>query len=410
MNNLLYKFVIKFDTIQNANDESVNSNYFITGQKTHLSIEYSNVEPDPTVFEKKDFFICILGNPMLDDNIDPISVAQFIYENRFDLSKMIKLNGEFLIIVFDKEKDSIEIITDRFSSHPIYYYKLEDGIIASYSYNDLFLKIRDKSNFEYNDLGLFEMLYFRRLLFDKTLDKSSKYLMPAHILLYKDNKINLTKYWERNYTKTKNTLEESAIELVSHIKKSIQRKTSDNKKNGLFLSGGLDTRTVLAAFSVPPVCFTATYNVENNREFNSAKQLATLVNAEHSYLKIPKNHFTNIINSAVKQIGGMHQANSIFMGFRTEVQEKANVVFHGHGFDYMFQGMYLPTDRFQLPKLPLFYKKLTRIQNKSVVDFFIKNCPYRIKYPWVEEFVNNTHQQKFLSKNFKNLFINFFCN
>ena len=48
--------------------------------------------------------------------------------------------------------------------------------------------------------------------------------------------------------------------------------------------------------------------------------------------------------------------NALFFGIEKEVAPKVDVLLHGHGIDYMFQGMYLPAKTVRLFGRPTFFK------------------------------------------------------
>ena len=95
----------------------------------------------------------------------------------------------------------------------------------------------------------------------------------------------------------------------------------------------------------------------------------------------------------------MHQANSIFMGYRNYIRNKVDVLFHGHGFDYMFQGMYLPNSHLKIFGQDFPYKSLKAVP-KDIVSYFIENAPYRVKYPYLDTYIEES-QRKSLHNHLK---------
>ena len=359
-------------------------------------------EPIPEIFDYKDFKVIVIGNPIYQNKIDKINAAIFILDNKFELKKIQELNGEFLFLFFNIINQKLIIINDRFSSIPFYYLNNESGFIGSFAYNDLWNYLKKKNQLDIRHEAFYEMIHYRRIFGDKTYDKSSRYFNPASILEYSKDNISETKYWEPNFNKLKISKKKAGKLLAGFIKQSVREKTSDGKRAGLFLSGGFDTRTLLAAFEKSPVCFTASYNTKGNREYNVAKELANLKNSPHHHLQLTDNHFSNILDKAVYQVGGMHQANSIFMGYRDFIRDKADVLFHGHGLDYMFQGMYLPSSHLKIFNHTFSFKTLNKVPN-NVVDFFINNAPYRVKYPYINDFIKESFKESFASKLKKDL-------
>ena len=269
----LQRFIFEF-----APEEESNSNYELICKvnKFDFRIDVKNCEPSPVIIRNKKHIFIVLGSPIWGDLINKTQVVDEIERSNFSEQIIKKINGEFLIICIDIEKSNIRIINDRFASIPFYYVKLGNRFLGSYAYNDLWLYLKRSNNLDLFQESFYEMLHYRRLFGDKTYDKKSKYLLPASILTLDSNSISLKTYWTPSFQKLKLSLNDAGKLLAKRIKKSILRKSSDRKKAGLFLSGGFDTRTLLAGFDSPPICFTATYNTEGNREYNVAKQLAEL--------------------------------------------------------------------------------------------------------------------------------------
>ena len=366
------------------------SKIIFSNNEMFLSVIYENFEPKPLFISIDNYEVIILGNPIINNIIDKHLCVKELLKHKFSSNKISEIDGEFLFIFFNRENLSIKVINDRFSSIPVYYYHDNNQFIASFAYNDLWNYLNKLKKIQICQDSFYEMIHFRRIFDDKTYDKLSKFLTPSSHLTFINNNLNIIKYWEPNFNTLKISLNRASILLADYIKKSILKKTSDKKKTGLFLSGGFDTRTILAGFSDPPVCFTASYNKKGNREFEVAQKLCQLKNSSHYHLQFTDNHFTNILKKAVFQVGGMHQANSVFMGYRDFIKDKCEVLFHGHGFDYMFQGMYLPSSHLKIFNHNFQYKFLNSVP-ENVVDFFIKNAPYRVKYPFINNFIHKSH-------------------
>tara|TARA_B100000780_G_C21046117_1_gene419930 strand:- start:333 stop:1148 length:816 start_codon:yes stop_codon:yes gene_type:complete len=68
----------------------------------------------------------------------------------------------------------------------------------------------------------------------------------------------------------------------------------------------------------------------------------------------------------------------------------------------MFQGMYLPSSHLKIFNHTFSYKTLNRVPD-NVVDFFIKNAPYRVKYPYINDFIKDPFRGSLASQLKKDL-------
>lgn len=331
--------------------------------------------------------IVVFGTPIVEDKIDHVLLAKKILENGQNEKYLHAINGSFLIFHFDKRSCILNIINDRFTGYPLYCFAKKDFFIGTFYYNDLFLFLHQYGYLDLYEEAFFEVLYFRRLLGTKTLDLKSFFLPAANLLSFNGSEVRLRRYWTQEYSKNhRYQLRENGERLALAIRKSIARKTSDGKRYGLFLSGGLDTRTILAAFPSPLVCFTATSRKVKNREYEIAHELSILKGSEHVHLPLPQNHYSSVMPYAVKLNGGVYTSMPLFLGFQGYVSPRVDVAFHGHGFDYMFQGMYIPANYLRPLSLPLAARRLKRVSS-DVVSEFMFGVSYRVKYPFLFDFV-----------------------
>ncbi len=364
--------------------------YSAESESLKLSISFSNVNPAPFIKEAGDKCIILLGSPVVGDRIDREKAVRIVSEDG-DLSARIskELNGEFVFIVFNRRTGGLRIINDRFTSIPLYYHHdTASGDFHATPYFSCMWQIRKELGLKINQEAMCEFLFFQRLLGTKTFFGDVLFLPDASILEIDGRKQELVRYWQRRYEKNNSSLNENAYLLAELVERSVKNKTSDGKRYGHFLSGGMDSRSVLAAFEKNyPTCFTAT--ISENRELRTAREIAHTKGAKHVFLKLHPDHYSQIFEASVRVIGGMYNYDhGLFLGYSEPVRQNADVCFHGHGFDYMFQGMYIPGKAVVIGGRTLYYKTLLELPD-DLVSFFISNVSYRIKQADVWNYIRS---------------------
>jgi len=351
--------------------------------------------PLPFHFQKDSQRIVLLGTPVYEEKIDKRKLCEDFFKYHESPEWLRKINGEFLFIHADPDKKELSITNNRFTSPPFYYYAKNGRFVGSFSYNDLWRRLHRLGLLEIRDEGFFELLLFKRIFGEKTHDRTSLFLKPGSILRWNGKNVTVDTYWRPDFrTKSRLSLQEHADSLQKGIADSILRRVSDGRRYGLFLSGGMDTRVILASFrkvGILPVCFTV--NSFENREVKIARQVAAIAGAEHVFLPFKNKHYLQAFPHALKITGAMQLPMCMFLGFEKEVSSRADVAFHGHGFDYFFQGMYIPALHTEVLGHRLEYRRMRAVPS-DICRFFLNTVSYRTKGGDALEFVKPAERER----------------
>ena len=72
--------------------------------------------------------------------------------------------------------------------------------------------------------------------------------------------------------------------------------------------------------------------------------------------------------------------HALFLGLNNIFSNEHNpIILHGHGLDYMFQGMYLHSRRDKWFGTPMYSRKLNYFL-KNLAEFFRNSIPYALRY------------------------------
>ncbi len=150
---------------------------------------------------------------------------------------------------------------------------------------------------------------------------------------------------------------------------------SDQAKTGLMLSGGLDSRAILAAASRPPACYTTC--LTKNNEHAVAAEVAGAVGAAHDFVERPVQLYNDVLRDAVFLTGGMQVYNECqFLTYGASID--AQVVFLGLGLDVFFGGLYLPKSPVRWLNRPALHFRLKPLGADLASDF-MTGVSYRLK-------------------------------
>ena len=344
-------------------------------------VTYSkNLRPEPRIFQHNQKVLIILGSPICGERIEIDQVANRLLYSDITDSCIAGINGSFLFVIYDERDEELTIINDRFASVPFYYWLSDREFIGSIHYTDIWREVRGRPGFSIAEESFYEFIHFQRLLGDKTYDKCTKYLNSASILKYslRGGDLRIARYWRPDFGKDgHSSRKDFSHALAAAVRQSVRARTSDSKRYGLLLSGGLDSRTVLAASEVPLTCFTV--GEFKNNEVRVAALLASAKRYPHVFIPRSPDHYAQIVEDAVMLGSGMNvYDHAHFLNLGDDISNQVDVIFHGHGFDYFFQGLYLPKETINLWGRPTYIQRLKDIKGR-ICEEYIASVKYRLK-------------------------------
>lgn len=192
------------------------------------------------------------------------------------------LPGMFAFAIWDDKKQELFCARDRFGEKPFYYATGKNGefIFASEIKAILASELITP---EVNNDALAHFLQYGYVNAQQSIYSNIFTLPPAHQLIYSNGKISVKRY----YSIPKNDLEISlseAKEEFSHLLKSaVQKQLIADVEVGSFLSGGLDSSTIVAMvneFLPKQTTISFGYSGENN-ELDFAEEIARKYKTKH---------------------------------------------------------------------------------------------------------------------------------
>lgn len=382
------------------------SNLFISFNelKNKYTINSNNLHYPFKTYIFSNYSIFIIGNPIIDQKINfehTLSIVKKIIEfNFFKTNVLNEINGEFVIILENHNTNEIHIINDRFSSIPLYYTEINGKFFVSSNYIDLVKKTELKLNL--NKLSLFEFIYFKRLHSEDTYDKNIFFLKAGSILSFQ-KKIKLTNYIRNEILDNNYSLDENAKLLSFYVEQAINRKiNSKYEEYGLFLSGGLDTRFITASLNnldKNKEILYYTLGWDKKGEFEITSKICEIIKSQNIFMEIKENYYELYNDEKLYISNGMYNMyQNIFLNLTKFLNDKTKIIFHGHGLDYMFQGMYVPSLNYQVLGKKTLIKRLVKLDYNNIKKFYINNVSYKVKNKNFEFIIKNKYYNFFINE------------
>jgi asparagine synthase (glutamine-hydrolysing) len=205
-----------------------------------------------------------------------------------------KMVGMFAIALWDKQEHLLYLIRDRIGEKPLYYGWVGDYLLFGSELKALKLHHAWQQSINRDALGL--LMRYNCIPAPFTIYENIYKLEPGHMLIVNsDRTFTKHKYWDLkaiiNDPQTKNnfaTPAEAVDSLEAILSQAIKQQMLADVPLGAFLSGGIDSSTVVALMqaqsSNPVKTFTIGFADANFNEAEQAKKIAKHLNTDHTEL------------------------------------------------------------------------------------------------------------------------------
>lgn len=157
-----------------------------------------------------------------------------------------KLNGMFAFAVWDELEKTLILVRDRAGIKPLYYAKIGEKFVFASEIKAILASklIRAELDFE----GLNQFLTFLWTVHEKTLFKEIYQLPPAHFLVLKNGEISVKEWWDLDFSREEKGKSEDfwREQVLETLEKSVQMEMIADVPLGAFLSGGVDSSSIVA--------------------------------------------------------------------------------------------------------------------------------------------------------------------
>ena len=191
-------------------------------------------------------------------------------------SLLNKLRGMFAFVIWNREKKELFGARDFFGIKPLYYAQMNGSLlfgseIKSFLQHPYFKK-------ELNEKALEQYLSFQYSPGPETFFKNVYKFPPAHYFLYKDGKMEVTRYWIPTFEAEEDKpLSYWVDEIEKTFDDSVEAHKISDVEVGSFLSSGVDSSYVACSAHVDKTYTVGFDNGEKYNETNYAKELSEMI-------------------------------------------------------------------------------------------------------------------------------------
>jgi asparagine synthase (glutamine-hydrolysing) len=243
------------------------------------------------------------------------------------------LDGVFAAVLYDKVEQSACLITDRYGSRPFYLWQEGTNVAWSSEVKGFFaLTGFDK---KIDPVAATCFLQFGHLLGTQTWFKNVQ-LIPAATIIHLDLTQPSAKKQDRYWTWSEVpvqpiSFEEAVDSTVRLVRKAVEKCYSPGLKTGLMLSGGIDSRLILAALPEGASMPLFTFGEPRSDDMVIAAALAEKVKMPHHILPLTRDQWWESRPKATWQTDGMVNAFHLHNTVHHDVMKRdCDIVLNGH--------------------------------------------------------------------------------
>lgn len=194
-----------------------------------------------------------------------------------------RFRGQFAFAIADVRRGTLFAARDHTGIKPFYYY-FRDGRFIFASELKAILACPGVAR-EVDPGGLCDYLTYEFIPSPRTILKGISKLPPAHSLALEDGRVRIAPYWDLEYTPVRAGEEEQAERLLFLLRDSVKSQLVSDVPLGAFLSGGLDSSTVVALMSQlaagPVKTFSIGFEDKSYDELSYAREVAGCFGTQH---------------------------------------------------------------------------------------------------------------------------------
>jgi len=270
----------------------------VHNERGNVTLVFSGEDiPDPAVCSE----LRKLGHTFSQDGPDYLAHR---YEDEADFPK--RLNGRFHGLVADRTKGLATVFNDRYGLQRLYYHEGQDSFYFAAEAKAI-LKVRPELR-EVDQRGLGEFIVCGCVLEGRTFFPGIYVLPPGSAWTFRRGVLEKkTAYFEPKEWEQEEPLRPE--EYYDHLKNAfvgnISRYFNGHEKIGMSLTGGLDTRIIMAWHKAVPdslPCYTFGSTYRENEDVKLARHVARICGQKHEVIPTGKEFLSRFSHYAERSI------------------------------------------------------------------------------------------------------------
>lgn len=287
------------------------------------------------------------------------------------------LRGMFAFALWDASRRKLLIARDRVGEKPLYYTITKNGTFVFGSELKCLLEHKDVER-EIDPESVDAYLTFGYVPDPLSIFKGIKKLPPGYSLSLVDGKLTTKQYWDFPYEQSEERSEDDYVEeLRQRLQESVRMRLVSDVPLGAFLSGGVDSSTIVALMaremSEPVKTFSIGFAEDSYDELKYARLVAQRFGTDHHELIVTPD-VCNIVDELIRHFDEPFADQSSIPTYYVSklAREHVTVVLSGDGGDELFAGY----TRYAVDLKRQGFERLPRFLRQNVMKSLSEHLPH----------------------------------
>jgi len=288
------------------------------------------------------------GHVFRTSHSDTEVIVHLFEESGFDF--LNRINGMFALALWDSKSGRLVLARDRLGKKPLYYALVGRELVFASEIKALFAHPGVPNDID--PISIYQYLGLKNTASPRTAYTGVKQLPPGHLLVYENGAINISQYWQPVFSPISTISENDAADEIRRlIEDSVRLRMDCDVPYGAYLSGGLDSSTVVSLMSrmqdrpVKTFCLGYADKVAGQfqgkaQDLHFARDISRRLGTEHHEFIIDADLFAKHIPDIIRAFDEPFSGTISTFFLSILIGQHVKVALSGDGADEMF-GSYL---------------------------------------------------------------------
>ena len=290
-----------------------------------------------------------------------------------------RLNGMFGFALWDERKERLLLARDRFGIKPLFYAWNGRRLVFGSEIKAILEAIPGCA---VDVEALHDYLSLNYIPGPRTIYQEVRKLQPGHLVVADGGGIQIKRYWDGPVgrqtcrRRIRINAEDAAAELLRLLRLAVPAQMVSDVPLGVFLSGGLDSSTVVALMSEvsarPVRTFSIGFEERTYSELPAARLVASRFHTDHTEL-IVRPEVRDLLPTLVRSFDEPFADSSAIPTYYVSqlARSRVTVALGGDGGDELFAGY----DTYVATRLAGLYRRLPRPLRRWVIEPLVRRLP-----------------------------------